>query len=89
MDSPEVGADEKHRAIWETFELGDYSKVIRLCNMAIHKRKNISFHKFMKSKCLNKQGKRKEAVDLAVEVRRSRPTDQTLVKQLLHLLLEL
>ena len=43
----------------------------------------------MKSKCLNKQGKKKEAVDLAVEVRRSRPTDQTLVKQLLHLLLEL
>lgn len=57
--------------------------------MAIHKRKNISFHKFMKSKCLNKQGKKKEAVDLAIEVRRSRPTDQTLVKQMLHLLLEL
>ncbi len=49
----EIG-DEKHRALWETYELGDFSKVIRLCNMAIHKRKQISFHKFMKAKCLNK-----------------------------------
>ena len=66
-----------------------YFKVIILCNMAINKVKNISFHIFIKSKCLNKQGKKKEAVDLTIEVCTSRPTDQTLVKQTFHLLLEL
>ena len=66
----------------ELVDVGEYSKALKLCNTKIHKGVNSNFFKTMKGFCLIKMKKPHEGLDLAVEVKVTKPTNPEICKYL-------
>ena len=63
-------------------ESEEYSKALKICNTKIHKGINSNLFKTMKGYCLIKMKKPHEGLDLAVEVKVTKPTNPEICKYL-------
>ncbi|CAI2368685.1 unnamed protein product [Moneuplotes crassus] len=66
----------------ELVEGGELNKALKLCNTKIHKGINSNLFKTMKGYCLVKMKKPHEGLDLAVEVKVTKPTSPEICKYL-------